>query len=88
MNSYNTMSKSPLAHQNHLRCTEIHKECYIIPCYVNGKLHQTSIFFFRGGRGRHATNETTDNCKITDKSKCASNGYLAVYRVILQLIKF
>jgi len=83
------MSKSPLAHQNHRRCTEIHKKCYVIPCYVNGKLHQTSLCFLLGGRGaRHATNKTTDNCKMTDKSKCASIRFLTVYGVIVQLIKF
>jgi len=59
INSYNTISNSLLAHHNHRRCTELHKKCDVIPCCVNGKYHQMSLCVF----SRHATDETTDNCK-------------------------
>jgi len=60
INSYNTISKSPLAHHNHRRCTELHKKCDVIPCCVNGKNHQMSLC----ASSRHARDETTDNCKM------------------------
>jgi len=45
-----------------------------------------SVFLWGGAR--NAKKETTDNCKMTDKSKCASIRYLTVYGVIVRLIKF
>ena len=83
MNSYNTISKSPLMQHNHRRCTEIHKIFYVIPCYINRKYHQTSLCVF----SRHVTDEMSDNWKIIVKSKCASIRYLTFYGVIVQLIK-
>ena len=84
MNSYNTISKPPLARHNHRRCTEIHKKCYFIPSYVNRKYHQTSLCGFFS---RLARDETTDDCKMTAKSKCASIGHWTFCAVIMQLIK-
>jgi len=83
INSYNTISKSPLAHHNHRRCTDIHKKCDVIPCYVNGKYHQMSLCVF----SKSARDERTYNCKMISTSKCASIRSWYFMEVIVQLIK-